>query len=221
MAYLNEMGVGSKVVLEVVANNNKLEFETIIIETVDKIKRFGYGIICQVLKSETGAIYNFSNTFVSLKIYNNIDNRQYKFIPSVSAISKDRKYHIFYSLGTATPVNNRENYRVPCSFDATFQVRSNRKTDSGSVHDLSNTGVSIIYSKDIPNVNVGDEVSVTMRDSEKEVNYKVRGSIVRIDETYSNNLKLMGIQFDKVYQPIYGLVARLQRNDAKVRGGLD
>jgi hypothetical protein len=214
------MSVGSKVTLIAKATKGGIEFTTIIEEViVDASKRFGYGVRCTALKSDNGKIYSFRNTILTMSVENKADGRTYKFPIIASCIKSKKNQHVFYSIMDAKPVNHRDNFRVPCTFDAVFQVSSNRKTDNGYVHDLSNSGMSISYKKDVSGIDTGKNISVTFRDIETERNYKVKGEIVRVNDGYSENNNLMGIKFDKVYSPIYGLVAKLQRKGAKVRGG--
>ena len=219
MSVLSEMGIGSAVEIEVSIKGNKMTFTTMIRNTIEKTsKRYGAGIICDQVYSETGKLLTFDNTNVVAKVQNNVDKRQYDFVISACANSKCEPVLYLYSQQDAKPKNFRSNFRVHCGYRANMQIGPNKKTVDGFVHDISFSGISFTYDKNKIRSDIGQSVSATIYDeNENDRSYRVSADIVRVQEDFGNDRTLIGAKFHKDNKEINRIVAKCQRKELRIR----
>lgn len=206
MSYINEMGVDSPVIMNYRFPNGELKQNTIISSVIED--RYGKGIICPVLM-HNGIILNCTGGLVSVSVIDTLTGREYNF-KGVSAVNlPDRKNLIIHCSTSAEPENNRSAYRVSCGYRCEIRVGDNRGVITGTVKDVSYTGLGCIIVPSSYQVTEGDKVSCSIITDGGSV-VKAIGTVMRNDE---NNAKtrIIGIQFDELYSGIQKLVSALQR----------
>lgn len=221
MSTLSEMTIGSKVVLEVLIKNTKLEFETVIKYIVEKpSKQYGYGIACEQIFSDKGALLSFKGVNVVANIENASDKRNYQFLLSVCVNNKSDKTLVMFSTQDIKPKNYRDTFRVLCGYRTTMQIGNNRKAIDGHVHDISFTGISFTYDSNKIKSDVGQNVSAMIYEGDKDDHgYRVSADIVRINDTWAENKTLIGAKFDDSInnRDVNKLVAKCQIKEMRIR----
>lgn len=223
MSTLREMPIGSEVELEVGIKGKKITFNTVIYDRIEKVnKKLGYGVKCGQIRSEDGRLLNFSRTSIIAKVKNKEDNRQYEYIITMCVHSNKENYLYLYSLQDVKPKNFRSNYRVPCGYRTNMQIGTNRKAIDGHVHDISFSGISLVYAKDKVKSDIGQKVSAMIYDdNDSERGYRISADIVRIEEEWNKDKTLIGAKFDDNFtvanKDISKIVIQCQRKELKLR----
>ena len=223
MSTLREMSIGSEIELEVGIKGKKITFNTVLYDRIEKVnKKLGYGVKCGQIRSEDGRLLNFSGTSIIAREKNKEDNRQYEYIITMCVHSKKENYLYLYSLQDVKPKNFRADYRVPCGYRTNMQIGTNRKAIDGHVHDISFSGISLVYEKDKVKSDVGQKVSAMIyEDNDSEKGCRVLADIVRIEEDWNKDKKLIGGKFYNSFivlnKEISKIVVQCQRKELKLR----
>lgn len=222
MSYISEMSVGSDVTLKVTKANNSMEFETTIIGIIDQEhKHYGKGIKCKLVYIND-KVANFRNTQLVATIKDKESGRDFVFNITASILHIAQGYMCIYCLNDVKPKNYRNAYRVPCGYRTNMQIGTNRKAIDGHVHDISFSGISLVYEKDKVKSDIGQKVSAMIyEDNDSERGYRVLADIVRIEEEWAKDKTLIGAKFDNSFtvanKDISNIVVQCQRKELKLR----
>ena len=146
------------------------------------------------------------------------DNRKYKFVTRKQGYNPKTGEYMFMTNDMAEPVNFREAYRLPCCYRAVLQIGENRHTADGYTRDISYTGISFTFLTEyFNNVTQGEPVSATLYITDEKT-VKVTGRVIRCIPGFAKGMSLIGVRFDPPSPNVTPVIARLQIQEAKVRG---
>lgn len=217
---INEMQEGSSVTLTVNLGSEDIIFETSVIQGFNEPYKKAFSIAAEPIMKD-GKIVSLGRHRISASVINLADNREYIYTIAFNGMSKDKSHLLLFSPDDATAVNHRESYRVSCSYETVAQIGNNRKTVKGFLHDISFSGLGMVFSKeDFTNLSIGAEVSASIYDYNERM-YKVTGHLVRFVEDFDENKTLIGVKFIETPMAVAGLVAALQQKELRVRKRLE
>lgn len=214
MSYINEMGIDSPVVMKYKFPNGELKQNTVITGTVED--RYGRGITCSCLVHD-GKILNCTNGLVSVTVVDNITGREFLFRPVTAVNLPNKENLVIHCDSEAEPENNRSAYRVVCGYRCEIRVGDNRGVVTGTVKDVSYTGLGCIIIPSSYQIVEGNKVSCSIITDGGTV-IKAVGTVMRNDEN-NEKTRIIGIQFDELYSSIQKLVSALQRAELAHRQG--
>lgn len=214
MSHLYEMGENSIVTMKYKFHSGEVEKKTIILsKTEDK---YGKGVFCKNL-THNGAILNCTAGLHSITVFDVVTNREYVFKDVRAANLPDKERLVIYSESDVNPVNNRSAYRVACGMMCEIRIGNNRGVISGTVKDISYTGVGCIIIPSNYKIREGDKASCSIFTKGGSV-IKALGTVVRNDVN-NEKTRIVGIQFDEQYTGVQKLVAFLQQLELSHRSG--
>ena len=218
MATLHDLDIGSEITLIFTVGTEEVELQSTLLAHLTT-SRYGYAIQCtQPIKD--GKYINCKKNLTRIEIKDKSTKRDYLFFKFLIAEITEPRSLIIASREDNKAVNNRNAFRVSCGYRAKIQCDKNKKVIDGYVHDLSYTGGSCIIKKDQKSPPVHAEISVSMWDEDDDQLRKLKGTVVRVDENFSDSYKLIGFTIPD-YNSVSRIVANLQRKSLKVRGELE
>ena len=212
--YLNQFEVGTSIDLIVKVSGQEINLKTEILGVVPTYSnKYGYGIICKpiIIKEK---LIDFCNFHVSLNIFNNVDNRIYKFNTSCVCNDRQRKLLLIYSPCDSKAEENRDAFRIPCLYDVVLRIGNNAKCIDAYTHDISYSGASFVFDKESAEISVGSFVSASIYDKEGHI-YRVSGRVVRTCEDFNPELNFTGVKFSN--DCLRALVSKLQLREARLK----
>ena len=212
------MPLDSSVTLRVHTGKKVVEFDTWVIDVFpEKLSGKTYGVGVELVRFND-RIVNLGNYPIEAYFTNVDDNRNYVYSLQGTGMSKDRKRLVLFSMADAKAINHRESYRVPCLYKVVMQIGTNKHTVNGKAHDISFSGVSFVYlTENVRDINVDYPVSASVYDK-NGIMHKMSGYIARVVNDYKiKGQTLIGVKFDEVSQDVMNLVAKLQRDELRLK----
>lgn len=206
MSHLFEMGENSIVAMKYRFQSGEVDKKTIILSRTED--RYGRGVFCKNL-THNGTILNCTTGLSSVTVFDVITNREYVFRDARAINLPDRERLVIYSELDVNPENNRSAYRVSCGMTCEIRIGDNRGVISGTVKDISYTGLGCIIIPSNYRINQGDKASCSIFTKGGSV-IRAFGTVVRNDIN-SEKTRIVGIQFDEQYIGVQKLVALLQQ----------
>lgn len=228
--FINELNIGTELLIEVTDKQNSLNFSTIIKSAnnekdqeyldiiAEKLRHAPMVLIDKVIYEEkvvnfegSGFICNVSTTFEDKPfLWQNVR------IPKVTLPSGETT-HLLIAIDNIEPYNRRAEYRCFLGIEGYLRVGDSRSIHNALVRDISNSGVGFILSDDTV-VKQGDIVNVswydghysTTRKEIVDVLYKVDAHVVRVIPM-NNNRRLIGCILDEPSNTISKYVMLKQR----------
>ena len=206
MSHLFEMGESSIVTMKYKFQSGEVEKKTVILSKTED--RYGRGVLCKNLM-HNGTILNCTTGLSSVTVFDVITNREYVFRDARAINLPDRERLVIYSELDVNPKNNRSAYRVSCGMICEIRIGDNCGVISGTVKDISYTGLGCIIIPSNYRINQGDKASCSIFTKGGSV-IRAFGTVVRNDIN-SEKTRIVGIQFDEQYIGVQKLVALLQQ----------
>ena len=217
--FINQVAENSSITITLRIGGETLTFETVVRKRYEKpYKRNMFFVGCDPVEVD-GKKVSFGGRFDQLFgfVKNEEDGRRYSFPACLASHSRDGAQLLLFSRDDCAPINNREAFRVPCNYHCVIQVGNNKHAIEGTVHDISYTGISVVFlSEKYKARNVGDSISASIFDNDEHV-FKVSGTIVRFIDEYTEGKTLVGARFENPTGAILSLVASLQRKETRIR----
>ncbi|MBR4760851.1 MAG: PilZ domain-containing protein [Lachnospiraceae bacterium] len=215
--FINQVAENSSITMTLRIGGETMTFETVARKRYEKpYKRNMYYIGCDPVEVD-GKKVSFGGRLISALIKNEEDGRRYSFPACLASHSRDGAQLLLFSRDNCGPINNREAFRVPCNYHCVIQVGNNKHAIEATVHDISFTGISVVFlSEKYRARNVGESISASIYDNDEHV-FKVSGTIVRFIDEYAEGRTLVGARFENPTRAITALVASLQRKETRVR----
>lgn len=206
---LNEISIGSKLILKVSKDNEEICFESEVVKTVSNPIGVQYGLCISTIRKD-GKVLTFSNVYKKVEITNLEDGRLYKFnIPLIHRDVNDKHdWSILLSPDDVLPINNRDAFRVPFCEECVLQLGVNRKALECYVRDISHNGISFSFDKGAFKFDAGDEFSAQFKINNNPI--RVTGNIVRTADDEETNKTIVGCTLSRPYPVIQKLVNKLQ-----------
>lgn len=217
MLFISDMPLQSEVQITASVKDYVVTFNTEIIGIYPFLKQYGHGVYCKPVMRD-GKCISFKGVSVTVEILNKEDHRIYKYNCTVCSHNQDKDKLIICSQQQQKPINNRSAFRLPCGYRAVLQLAAHRGTVEGFIHDISVTGASCLFKVGVCQATIGECMTATVYEDNSERQYKISGTIVRIDEDYAPEKLLIGVKFDSTDYGISKLVASLQMKELRVRG---
>ena len=214
MSHLFEMGENSIVTMKYKFKSGEIEKKTVILSRTED--RYGKGVFCKNL-THNGAVLNCTTGLNSVSVFDILTNREYVFKNVRAANMSDKERLVIYSDEDVNPENNRSAYRVACGMMCEIRIGDNRGVISGTVKDISYTGLGCIIVSSNYRISSGDKASCSIFTKGGSV-IKALGTVVRNDVN-NEKTRIIGIQFDEQYIGVQKLVAFLQQLELSHRPG--
>lgn len=214
---ISKLKSGSKITLDVTSNGNKISFETEYIRGSNPDSKRIYAV-CKPVFSNDGKWLSFTGTAVTATIHNVEDNRDYSYVLNQIKNDQQNNEMRLYCSHDIKPTNYRAAHRVPCGYNANIQIGGNRKAIDAFVHDISCTGISFVYDKDLIKSEVGQHVSSMVYENKNEgIGQRVEADVVRIVDDYREDKVLIGAQVTSGENSVNKIVAKCQLKEARTR----
>lgn len=208
---LEEMDVGSKITILVGIGSQTLSFDSILEEPAEN------GVLTTpVYRNDKLVGFRTKGLIIRIQVTNASDQKVYEFINVEILNVKTQDEQIHHKMVCKTPgkqVNRRTAVRVWIGKDGIAQIGVNRIAYEVIVKDISVSGISFIFHKDL-NVEPGTMAHITFNDTEARTKFSLSAIIVR-KELLEDNKVLYGCRLNQESPAIAKYVNDKQREKLK------
>ena len=208
---LEELDVGSKITILVGIGSQTLSFDSILEEPSDN------GVLTTpVYRNDKLVGFRTKGLVIRLQITNASDQKVYEFtnVEILNVKTKDEQIH--HKMICKTPgkqINRRTAVRVWLGKEGIAQIGTNRVAYEVVVKDISVSGISFIFHKDL-NVEPGTIAHITFNDTEARTKFSLSAIIVRTAEVDEGKI-LYGCRLNQESPAIAKYVNDKQREKLK------
>ena len=214
---LNEIRTGTEInVKAITKDRNSIEFNTEILDIIEKPVNAGYGCLVRLIREE-GKVITFDNVSILVTLHNLDDGRDYQYSILAAPIINTEKYGRVYALFSrddSLPINNRDAVRVPLFTSGTAII--NNGEYSCYTRNISYGGIAISIDNSV-SYNIGDYITIKFKGTDSNLNYRVSGTVVRDYAEERTGKILLGIEFNREFQEVKFLVNSIQLAERKTR----
>uniref|UniRef100_UPI004056C962 PilZ domain-containing protein n=1 Tax=Acetatifactor sp. TaxID=1872090 RepID=UPI004056C962 len=211
--YINEMAVGSEVLLEV--KNKEGKEVTLTTQIVSAYEAGGYKMVLVEALRHNGHLLVFSAVTCTAMVTNAEDGRLYvyKLQGVLKRENEGTIYHCLIANEDVAEENRRGAKRFGVGEKASIQILGTTNVLRGHVHDISATGISFLVND--AHLNMGDKVAISFTHEITGATVKVVAEVVRQQEHEK------GVKFGCVVQKHDAkynmLISYLMRQECKVK----
>lgn len=209
---LEELDVGSKMTILVGIGNQTLAFDTMLEETSEN----GMVLTSPVYRNDKLVGFRTKGLVIRLQVNNISDNKVYEFSNVEILNVKTKDQHIHHRMVCKNPgkqINRRTAVRVWIGLDGIAQIGMNRTAYNVLVKDISVSGISFIFHKDMQ-VEPGTMTHITFHDSTARTHFSLGAIIVRKEELEDGRV-LYGCRLNQESSAIAKYVNDKQREKLK------
>lgn len=208
---LEELDVGSKITILVGIGSQTLSFDSILEEPSDN------GVLTTpVYRNDKLVGFRTKGLVIRLQITNASDQKVYEFTNVEILNVKTQDEQIHHKMICKTPgkqINRRTAVRVWLGKEGIAQIGTNRVAYEVVVKDISVSGISFIFHKDL-NVEPGTIAHITFNDTEARTKFSLSAIIVRTAELDEGKI-LYGCRLNQESPAIAKYVNDKQREKLK------
>ena len=173
---LEELDVGSKITILVGIGSQTLAFDSVVEEPSDN------GILTTpVYRNDKLVGFRTKGLVIRIQVTNASDQKVYEFANVEILNVKTQDEQIHHKMICKTPgkqINRRTAVRVWLGFDGIAQVGTHKVPYDVVVKDISVSGISFIFHKDL-NVEPGTIAHIVFNDSEARMKFNISAIVVR------------------------------------------
>jgi c-di-GMP-binding flagellar brake protein YcgR len=216
--FIDEHATGTGINIRLADGKLDHDFVSEIIEGIyNKGKHY---IFVKPIMGEDDKYINFARYPLVIEMVNTETGRVFRYSAKKHGYSKYKGELIFIisSDDDAKPINRREAYRVDICEQADVQVNGHTKVMPVFLHDISVTGISFVFPKDMEEINrmkVGDSVSITFTPSIYDRMIRVSAKICRFVDT-TNDRILVGCRLNRFESSVASVVSKLSIMERKL-----
>ena len=208
---LEELDVGSKITILVGIGSQTLSFDSVVEEPSDN------GILTTpVYRNDKLVGFRTKGLVIRVQVTNASDQKVYEFANVEILNVKTQDEQIHHKMMCKTPgkqINRRTAVRVWLGFDGIAQVGTHKVAYEVTVKDISVSGISFIFHKDL-NVEPGTIAHIVFNDSEARMKFSLSAIIVRTAQLEDGKI-LYGCRLNQESPAIAKYVNDKQREKLK------
>lgn len=208
---LEELDVGSKITILVGIGSQTLSFDSILEEPSDK------GVLTTpVYRNDKLVGFRTKGLIIRIQVTNASDQKVYEFadVEILNVKTQDEQiHHKMICKAPGKQINRRTAVRVWIGKEGIAQIGVNRVAYEVVVKDISVSGISFIFHKDL-NVEPGTIAHITFNDTEARTKFSLSAIIVRKAELDENKI-LYGCRLNQESPAIAKYVNDKQREKLK------